>query len=227
MLVPSDAGALTSVVSQTPGGRVFCLAAGSYDMRDVIKPRDGDRFLGAGSRATGTILRGATTFTGWASNNGLFLHAGGVVALPRGGTCAAGSACQYPDWVYVDGVALTRAVTAGDGTSYGILVRGTHRPGDQAQSGPGSQGLAIDNRVEGNDITLPSGSSGWNGVLHGSGAQTSRNSFTANAYHVPDCAARRWKWWTGTAMTRVPFAGDAPSWQAFAQDSMPAGICSA
>ena len=61
--VPADAPRIPTIVREARPGRVFCFARGTYDMTDVIRPRDGDRFIGSGAGSRGTILRGARTIT--------------------------------------------------------------------------------------------------------------------------------------------------------------------
>ena len=111
-LVPADAPRIPAIVLEAAPGSVFCFAAGVYHMTDVIRPSDGDRFVGTGSGRRGTVLSGAATITEWASTGGLYVHAGDVVKLPLGGECADGTeTCRYPDWLFVDGRASERVLS--------------------------------------------------------------------------------------------------------------------
>jgi parallel beta helix pectate lyase-like protein len=110
--VPADARTIPIAVSEPGTGRVFCFAAGTYDMNDTIVPHDGDQFIGAGRGPRGTILRGARTIDTWARRDGLYVHDGDVVHLELGGSCFGGSTtCRYPDWLFVDGKAARRALS--------------------------------------------------------------------------------------------------------------------
>jgi len=51
------------------------------------------------------------------------------------------------------------------------------------------------------------------GITDAGGISTG-NSWSGNAYDVPDCTALQWRWWDGTSRYFVDFAG----WQTFGQD---------
>jgi hypothetical protein len=109
--------------------------------------------------------------------------------------------------------------------TYGVLVHGgiRERNGDQPQCGPASKDLTVDNRVVGNDITMPSKAKSWNGIISEAGnTKVMGNRFASNRYHMADCTAERWKWWDGLDVRKVTFA----RWQgALDQDPPPGGSC--
>jgi hypothetical protein len=462
--VPADSRMIPNAVSQPGTDRVFCFAPGTYDMNDLIVPHDGDQFIGSGAGSRGAIIRGARTLIHWRAHNGLYVHGGDVVNLELGGSCFRGVACQYPDWVFVDGRAARRVlspctdakvsagefcidysakkiympkkparrrieysvvpqaivgpaatgvtvtglqitkyantakqgaaviagpswlvdrvdinrahgcaiampgsgtviqdshlhhngqfgfcgsggsignlfsgnevdhnntlgfdanvgagggkfagtldlvvsqnnvhhnngigiwldadnkgatvsgnrshgntdvydggdgikiekscdinvvgnttignartaihvnnsqrVTVGDSgsgnrvvvparASYGILLHGGRRDqgGVQPQCGPRSRDITVDNRVIGNDITMPTNTASWNGTISGGGGEVVNNHFAANHYHMVDCTARRWKWWDGVTVRKVAFT----RWhRTLGQDLPPEGTC--
>jgi hypothetical protein len=83
------------------------------------------------------------------------------------------------------------------------------------------------NRFAYNNVTMPSGTS-INGVQNFKGYVARYNVFTANDYHMPSlgCSARRWRWWSGTQLLSVHYAGSGATWPGtFKQDPGPAGSC--
>jgi parallel beta-helix repeat protein len=80
---------------------------------------------------------------------------------------------------------------------------------------------ASDNTILGNDVTMQGNDNSHNGLEHRRAAgNSSGNSFEANAFHVADCAALRWKWRAGSVQVTVNF----PTWQTtYAQDQ--SGTC--
>jgi hypothetical protein len=65
---------------------------------------------------------------------------------------------------------------------------------------------AVNNHVEGNDITQQDGT-GYSGVAQRkTTSDTSGSTFDGDTYHVPDCALALWRWWSGSAMVSVNFA---------------------
>jgi len=93
------------------------------------------------------------------------------------------------------------ATEASDG---GIRVIGNGRKGTGTCSIDGEY-RNVDNLVEGNAITMPSGTT-YNGVIWNTGT-SARNSFVDNEYWMPNCTAKRWRWWTGTTLVSVAFGG--------------------
>jgi parallel beta-helix repeat protein len=65
---------------------------------------------------------------------------------------------------------------------------------------------AVNNHVEGNDITQ-TGNNAYSGVIQRKKtSDTSGSAFDADTYHVSDCTAALWRWWNGSAMVSVNFA---------------------
>jgi hypothetical protein len=130
--------------------------------------------------------------------------------------------------VLVGGWGSGNTVSVPRGGEYGVVVHGGRREngGDQPQCGPDSRDLAIDNRVIDNEISMPGDASSWNGVMaRPRGVEVSGNRFSGNDYHMTDCGSRRWKWWDGTTVTTVRFAGRGTTWRGFGQDPGPEGGC--
>jgi hypothetical protein len=65
---------------------------------------------------------------------------------------------------------------------------------------------AVNNHIEGNDITQQAGK-GYSGVAQRKKtSDTSGSTFDGDTYHVPDCASPLWRWWSGSALVSVNFA---------------------
>lgn len=88
-------------------------------------------------------------------------------------------------------------------------------PQDQRSSLPASPNCgdvprtATDDTVTDNTITQlgHTAASDYDGVLQNKGSSdTSGTTFDANTYHVSNCAAKLWRWWTGSAAVKVNFA---------------------
>jgi Right handed beta helix region len=108
--------------------------------------------------------------------------------------------------------------------TYGVLVHGGLRggAGGQPHCGPSSRDLTVDNRVVGNDITMPSNATSWNGIIAEKGnSNVTGNRFVSNTYHMRGCMAERWKWWNGLDVRKVTFG----RWQSLGQDPRPDGTC--
>jgi parallel beta-helix repeat protein len=86
---------------------------------------------------------------------------------------------------------------------------------------PAESRSATGNTVVNNDITMQGNDDSYNGLEHRrAGGNSSGNSFEANAYHMADCDALRWKWRVGSGQIKVNFA----TWQStYAQDQL--GTC--
>jgi parallel beta-helix repeat protein len=110
-LTVADAPDLSQVVAGYPAGTTFCLGAGEYSLTSTIKPAAGDIFVGSGSGAGGTELRGDTVLTGWTLSDGLYTHADAAANPVLFGKCASGSACKYSDSVFWNGAFLRRVVS--------------------------------------------------------------------------------------------------------------------
>jgi hypothetical protein len=110
-LTPADAANVPDIVNAQAARTTFCFAAGTYRMTDLIVPKDGDRFVGVGRGADGTILSGARLLDGWEFADGLYIHTGDVALLPHGGECFSGTECTYPDWLFKDGRPLDRVLS--------------------------------------------------------------------------------------------------------------------
>jgi hypothetical protein len=125
---PDVASQIPGTVAACPGGTVFRFAAGTYRMTAPIVPVSGDAFEGAGSSASGTVLYGSRVVTGWtySSADRLWEHSGDTTSgTPLAGNCysadpnAVVTACQYPDWLFRNGVELKRVVAPCTSASVG------------------------------------------------------------------------------------------------------------
>jgi hypothetical protein len=110
-LKPSDASRIPAIVRARPAGTVFCFAPGTYRMTGTIVAPNYDRFIGTGDGRGLVVLTGSKVLSGWTASGGLYVHGGDVVSLPRGGICAAGSACRYSDWLFRDRRPLRRVLS--------------------------------------------------------------------------------------------------------------------
>jgi Right handed beta helix region len=110
-LTPADAPKIPSIVSSRPGGTTFCFKPGTYRMTGTITPRNNDRLVGAGTSRGDVVLSGAKVIASWASASGLYVHTGDVKSLPQGGTCLTGTECERSDWLFKNGVMLTRVLS--------------------------------------------------------------------------------------------------------------------
>ena len=88
-------------------------------------------------------------------------------------------------------------------------------PQDQRSSLPASPNCndvprtATDNTVTNNTITQlgHTPASDYDGVLQNkASSDTSGTAFDANTYHVSSCAAKLWRWWSGSAAVKMNFA---------------------
>ena len=109
-IAPADAPSLAAIVSHHPAQTTFCLAPGIYRLTATIRPAAGDVFVGSGSGAGGTAVRGDAVLAGWRAAGGLYVHVGGVWSRPLTGRCAVGTACRYRDDVYRNGGFLRRVL---------------------------------------------------------------------------------------------------------------------
>ena len=67
----------------------------------------------------------------------------------------------------------------------------------------------MNNVVAGNDITLlgTNPAADYDGIQQQNAASnTSGTTFGPNSYHVANCAAHLWHWWSGSALVKVGFA---------------------
>ncbi len=65
---------------------------------------------------------------------------------------------------------------------------------------------AVNDHISGNDITHL-GSASYSGLIRRSKTSDSTgDTFDGDTYHVPNCAAKLWRWWSGSAMAQVSFA---------------------
>lgn len=88
-------------------------------------------------------------------------------------------------------------------------------PQDQRAGQPNNNGncdstpkTATNNVVSGNDITLQGANpaADYDGIQQLNGASnTSGTAFGPNTYHVANCAAHLWHWWSGSALVKVGF----------------------
>ncbi len=102
-----------SIVQHSPAGSVFCLSAGVFRLPRHVVPLDGDVFWGAGSRNTGTVIRGDNPVTDWTQVDGLYQHVGGTEKIyDRGVPCFDnGDLCHYADWLFSNDQPLTRVLS--------------------------------------------------------------------------------------------------------------------
>jgi hypothetical protein len=65
---------------------------------------------------------------------------------------------------------------------------------------------AVNNTVEGNDITQQ-GNVSYSGIAQRKRtSDTSGTTFDADTYRVPSCTSPLWRWWSGSALVKVSFA---------------------
>jgi Right handed beta helix region len=116
---PSSAAQIPAIVAGCPGGTTFVFKAGTFRLTQPILPVTGDAFRGAGPGNSGTVLYGSKPITPWAysATDELWEHSGDTVSgILGGGVCyspdpnVVETACQYPDWLYRNGLELHRVL---------------------------------------------------------------------------------------------------------------------
>ena len=111
---------LETLAATKPAGTVFCIAPGTYRVRDRISPRDGQKFIGTGP---GVVITGGAPLTS-------FVHSGSVWTASGTPTTAAYAdgdgfrgylypQAPYANDVTVDGVPLSKAGVRVGGKVYG------------------------------------------------------------------------------------------------------------
>ena len=132
------------------------------------------------------------------------------------GNTVEGSAGTGIDLFNSHAVALTaNAVATPAGASGAIRMLGTGRTtssGTESCVVVGGGYDNVDNIATGNSLTIADPTTQI-GILSTDGI-TEGNSWSGTTFQVPDCEDLQWRWWDGTTIQRVDFAG----WQRFGQD---------
>lgn len=101
---------LGKAAREHPAGTTFRLNPGVY-RRQQIEPKDGQRFFGNGK----AVLDGSMILAGWSRADGLWRAAGLPRPLYHSGFCEdKGTACQYPEDLFVDGKLYRRVLKKQD-----------------------------------------------------------------------------------------------------------------
>jgi len=97
---------IQAAVNAHPNGTTFTLKSGTHRLQSVA-PKAGDIFLGE----SGAIMSGARLLTSFSRSGGYWVATGQTQQNTRSGTCLTGTACQYPEDLFLDNRLLTH-VTA-------------------------------------------------------------------------------------------------------------------
>jgi len=132
------------------------------------------------------------------------------------GNTVEGSAGTGVDLFNSHAVTLTaNAVATPAGASGAIRMLGTGRTtssGTESCVVVGGGYDNVDNIAIGNSITITDPNTQV-GILS-TGGVTEGNSWSSTTFEVPDCDGLQWRWWDGTTIQKLDFAG----WQRFGQD---------
>jgi parallel beta-helix repeat protein len=99
---------LVALARNRPSGTTFCVEKGVHRLSAPIVPKSEDAFVGE----PGAVLSGARSIAALFTPSGRFWVAAGQRAenTVLTGECATGTACRYPNDVFLDDVPLTRVL---------------------------------------------------------------------------------------------------------------------
>ena len=107
---------IQSVVDANPTGTTFLIAEGTHRMQ-TIEPKNDQSFIGQ----AGSVLNGAKVVSDWTQEGDLWMSSGHTEDGRPFGECETGTACRYPEDLFIDNTMLTQVLSLGEvvpGTFY-------------------------------------------------------------------------------------------------------------
>jgi parallel beta-helix repeat protein len=114
---------IQSTINASPVGTAFCIQ-GEHRITTAIIPKDGDILQGT----SGASINGSVVVSDWTAVGNNWSAAWPWPQPPLAGVCATGTACEYADDAFLDGIKLTRVLSqsqVGSGDVY--IDYGSHK----------------------------------------------------------------------------------------------------